>query len=132
MPGTWWEERIEIRWSDIDGSRHVNNAVYLTYLEEARTGWLEHVLGDAASPFDFVLARVAIDYRHELTLSDGAAVARCRIARIGTASIGTVEEIRTLDGQLAAEAEAVTVAWSQADGASRPLSDRERALLEAA
>ena len=28
------EKRIEIRWRDMDAFRHVNNAVYLTYLEE--------------------------------------------------------------------------------------------------
>jgi acyl-CoA thioester hydrolase len=127
-----WEKRIEIRWRDLDGSRHVNNAVYLSYLEEVRTGWLQHVLGDAATAYDFVLARVSIDYRRELTLADRTAVAGCRLEAIGTSSIRTVEEIRTAAGELAAEAEAVTVAWNQAAGASRPLSGAERAALEAA
>jgi acyl-CoA thioesterase FadM len=27
------EKRIEIRWRDVDAFRHVNNAVYATYLE---------------------------------------------------------------------------------------------------
>lgn len=127
-----WEKRIEIRWRDLDGSRHVNNAVYVTYLEELRTRWLEHVLGDTASPYDFVLARVAIDYRRELTLGDGVVVGRCRLTRVGTSSIGTAEELRTEGGELAASAEAVTVAWNPETGRSRPLSDEERAALERA
>ena len=39
------EKRIEIRWRDQDAYGHVNNAVYLTYLEEARDEWLEQTLG---------------------------------------------------------------------------------------
>ena len=34
------EERIAIRWRDVDNYGHVNNAVYLTYLEEARDAWV--------------------------------------------------------------------------------------------
>ncbi|MBP6731369.1 MAG: thioesterase family protein, partial [Chitinophagales bacterium] len=28
--------KLDIRWSDMDEMRHVNNAVYLTYFEQAR------------------------------------------------------------------------------------------------
>jgi acyl-CoA thioester hydrolase len=124
-----YETRIEIRWRDLDSSRHVNNAVYLTYLEEARTGWLAERLGGAVDLHGFVLVRVAIDYRRELTLADGAVVASCRLERIGTSSITTVETVRTEAGELAAGAEAVVVAWDQAGSASRPLTDAERAAL---
>jgi acyl-CoA thioester hydrolase len=124
-----YEKRIEIRWRDLDSSRHVNNAVYLTYLEEARTGWLAEALGPAADLYGFVLVRVAIDYRRELTLADGAVVATCRLERLGSSSITTREELRTADGVLAAEAESVLAAWDQEAGASRPLTDAERAAL---
>jgi acyl-CoA thioester hydrolase len=124
-----WEKRIEIRWRDLDSSGHVNNAVYLTYLEEARTGWLEDVLGDPEAVYAFVLARVAIDYRRELGLGDEVVTASCRLQEVGTSSIRTAEEIRVANGELAAEAEAVTVAWDQAGRTSRPLTDDERAAL---
>jgi acyl-CoA thioester hydrolase len=125
-----WEKRIEIRWRDLDGSRHVNNAVYLSYLEEARSEWLAGVLGGREPVWEFVLARVAIDYRRELALGDEAVVVGCRLERIGTSSIRTAEQIHTAGGELAAEAEAVLVAWDQPAGASRPLRDAERAALE--
>ena len=127
-----WEKRIEIRWRDLDSSQHVNNAVYLSYLEEVRMGWLAHVLGDSEPVNDFVLARVAIDYRRELTLDDEAVVAACVLDRLGTSSVRTREEVRTASGELAAEAEAVVVAWDRANGGSRPLSDAERTALERA
>jgi acyl-CoA thioester hydrolase len=124
------EKRVEIRWRDVDAYRHVNNAVYATYLEECRDEWLEGVLGSGDDVWDFVLARVAIDFRRELVQADDVAVVRCRLDRIGTASVTTVEEIRTQDGELAAEAEAVLVARDPATGRSRPLEPEERAAFE--
>ena len=124
------EKRIEIRWRDMDAYRHVNNTVYLTYLEEARDEWLELALGQAGELWDFVLARVAIDFRHELRQEDGEVIARCRLDRIGRSSVRTREEIVTANGVLAAEAEAVLVARNREDGSSRALSAAERAALE--
>jgi acyl-CoA thioester hydrolase len=126
------EKRIEIRWRDVDAYRHVNNAVYATYLEECRDEWLAAALGDAGDVWDFVLARVAIDFRRELRLEDDTAVVTCRLERIGSSSITLREEIRFPDGALAAESEAVLVARDRATGRSRPLSDAERAAFERA
>jgi len=124
------EKQIEIRWRDQDAYGHVNNAVYLTYLEEVRDEWLERALGDAGDAWGYVTARVAIDFRRELTEDDDAIVARLWLTRIGTSSVTTREEIVTVGGELAAEAEAVLVARDTETGRSSPLSDAERAALE--
>ncbi len=124
------EKRIEIRWRDVDAYRHVNNAVYATYLEECRDEWADLALGDTGDIWDFVLARVAIDFRRELTQDDDAVVVSCRLVRIGTSSVTLAEEIRTLGGELSAEAEAVLVARDRATGRSRPLTDTEREAFE--
>ena len=124
------EKRIEIRWRDVDAFDHVNNAVYLTYLEEARDEWLERGLGNEGDLWDFVLVRVAIDFRRELSQEDDEVLVRCRLERIGTASVTTREEILTLRGELAAESESVIVARDRTTGRSRPLTERERAALE--
>jgi acyl-CoA thioester hydrolase len=124
------EKQIEIRWRDQDAYGHVNNAVYLTYLEEVRDEWLERALGDSGDAWGYVTARVAIDFRRELTQDDDAIVARLWLTRIGTSSVTTREEIVTVGGGLAAEAEAVLVARDTETGRSRPLSDAERAALE--
>jgi acyl-CoA thioester hydrolase len=125
------EWRIEIRWRDMDAYGHVNNGVYLTFLEEARDRWVEQVLGQVADTWDFVLARVAIDFRSELRQADGEVVVRCRLGSIGRSSIGTREEIRKADGTLAAEAESVIVPRDPATGRSRHLTGDERRALEA-
>jgi acyl-CoA thioesterase FadM len=57
-------------------------------------------------------------------------VVRCRLQRIGESSFTTREEVLAPDGRLAAEAEAVIVAWDPATGRSRPLTGSERAALE--
>ncbi|HTK23234.1 MAG TPA: thioesterase family protein [Gaiella sp.] len=124
------ELRIEIRWRDVDALRHVNNAVYATYLEECRDGWLARALGDDASLWDYVLARVAIDFRNEVSLGEEAVLARATLVRIGTSSLTLREEIRKLDGTIAAEAESVIVARDPETGRSRPLTAAERAALE--
>lgn len=126
------EKQIEIRWRDVDSYLHVNNAVYATYLEEGRDEWLGRTLGDAGSSWDYVLARVAIDFRRELRLEDGAVVVSCRLERIGNSSLTLEEQIRTRGGELAAESQAVLVARDRDTGRPRPLSQLERETFERA
>jgi len=133
------EKRIEIRWRDMDAYAHVNNAVYLSYLEEVRDEWMQRLFGEAPDPananethtaIDYVIARVAIDYRRQLTQSDGSIIVRCRLDHLGRSSIHTREEIRTLDGQISAEAAAVLVVRDPRTARPRPLTDRERRTIE--
>jgi len=124
------EKRVEIRWHDVDAYRHVNNAVFLTYLEEARDEWLEQVLGRSDELWDFVLGRVEIDYRQELTQEDDVVIVRCSLASVGNSSVRTTEQILKLDGNVSAEAKAVLVALDRVAKKPRPLSAQERAALQ--
>jgi acyl-CoA thioester hydrolase len=127
-----FEKRIEIRWADVDAYQHVNNAVYLNYLEEGRDAFMEQAFAGVSDMWAWVLARVAIDFRRELRLEDDVAVVSVSVARIGNASLTLREEIRSPQGWLAAEAESVVVARDQETGASRPMTDAEREALERA
>jgi acyl-CoA thioester hydrolase len=124
------EKRIEIRWRDVDNYGHVNNAVYLTYLEEVRDEWLANTLRDDEAVWDYVIARVEIDFRHEVRQADDEVIATCRLERIGTSSVRTREEVRTAAGRLAAQASAVVVARNREAGTSRPIAPAERAAFE--
>ena len=126
------EKRIEIRWRDVDAFRHVNNAVYATYLEECRDELCEQVLEGVGDPWDFVLARVAINFRRELIQADDIIVVGCAVERVGNSSVTLREEIRTLAGELAAEAESVIVARDSASGRSRALTEAEHDVFERA
>ena len=123
------EVTIPIRWRDVDNYGHVNNAVYLTYLEEARDRWVRETLGPDV---DFVIVRIAIDYRRELSQDDGAVTVSCRGVGYGTSSIRTVEQIVAEPGWVAAESESVIVAHEAEARSSRALTDEERATLDRA
>jgi acyl-CoA thioester hydrolase len=124
------EKHVEIRWRDVDAYMHVNNAVYATYLEECRDEWVDRALAGVGDAWDYVLARVAIDFRRELRLEDEEVVVSCALSRIGNSSVTLRERISTRDGELAAEAEAILVARDRERGSSRALSDAERRAFE--
>ena len=72
---------------------------------------------------DFLLARVAIDYRSPLTQEDGQVEIEIRCTRVGTASVATYERMLSVrDRRLAAEAEAVLAHYDWEAGTSRPMS----------
>lgn len=114
----------------MDAYGHVNNAVFLNYLEEARDRLVESLFG--ADAWDFVVARVAIDFRSELQQRDREVIVRCGISSFGTSSIRTVELVHAADGRLSAEAESVIVARDPEAGRSRPLTEAERNTLQSA
>ena len=124
------ERRVELRWRDMDAYGHVNNAVYLNYLEEARDAWVQQVLGKVTDTWDFVLARVAIDFKQELKQEDGVVLVRCALDSFGRSSVRTKEEILKQDGTISAVAESVIVARDPRAGRSRPLTETEREALD--
>jgi acyl-CoA thioester hydrolase len=123
------ERRVPIRWRDMDAYGHVNNAVFLTYLEEARDAWVQEVLGTVTDTWHFVVARVAIDFKRELTQDDDRVLVRCALDSFGRSSIRTREEILVPDGSVSAVAESVIVPRDPQTLRSRPLKEEERAAL---
>jgi acyl-CoA thioester hydrolase len=122
--------RLRVRWADMDAYGHVNNAVFLNYLEEARDELSNRLFDEAG--YDFVLVRVAIDFRHEITQDDAEIIVTSRVTGYGTSSVRTAEEIRFVDGRLSASAESVLVPRNDTGDGSRPLSPTERGRLDAA
>jgi len=114
--------RERVRFRDCDAMGHVNNAVFSTYLEQARIG----VLGGLE---DFILARVEIDFRAELRAHEEVEIAS-RCSRIGTKSFDLEHVLRT-DGRVVAEARSVLVGYDYGAGASVPVSDDLRRRLAA-
>ncbi len=124
------EKRIEIRWRDQDAYSHVNNAVFLTYLEEVRDEWLMRRFDDRGLPLDYVVAHIAIDFLRELRLEDDEVIVRCRVAKLGNSSIHTEEEITTRTGEPAAKARVVLVVRDEKTGRPRSITEAERKILE--
>lgn len=60
---------VEVRFNDIDGMGHVNNALFLTYLEHCRMRFFTEEAGSKSErDFPFILAHAAIDYRSPLKI----------------------------------------------------------------
>ena len=118
----------DLRWSDFDRLGHLNQAVYHVLAEVSRTAWMETVRPDALERWEaFVLARVEMDYRREVDASHQQVVATTQIVAIGTSSITCIQEIRHLDGAVAASARCVMVGWDARERGKRAFGDVERA-----
>lgn len=120
---------LRVRWADMDAYQHVNNAIYLNYLEEARDTLMVSLFGPEA--LDFVLAHVDIDFRNEVTQDDGEVVVSSRVVGFGTSSVRSREVVRKRDGTLCSEGGAVVVPRDAATGRSRPLTPEEVAAITA-
>ena len=122
---------IQATLRDTDALGHVNNAVYLTYVEQARGAyWLE--LSGARSLTSLpgiILARVECDFKRPAGPSEWLDV------WLGTTKIGrtsfTIEcEIVGDDGQLVAKAKTVQVTYDYAAAKTVPVPDWFRARME--
>jgi acyl-CoA thioester hydrolase len=122
--------RIPVRWADLDPLGHVNTAVFLTYLEEGRDSWLLEVLGDTFSPDQYVVARVEINYRHEIPAGTRYVHAHHECVGVGTSSITTEERLDDGNGTVFAEAQVVLVLWDRESRKPRPAADAERVALQ--
>lgn len=102
--------KIKVRFSDLDAMRHVNNATYLTYLEEARIAYFKDVLKMPKNDLDFgaVVARIDISYLQPVVLGEEIEV-MTRVSKMGNKS-SDVEHIIIINrhGEKITAAEALT------------------------
>jgi len=102
--------REAVRFRDLDPMGHVNNAVFLTYIESARAAFLQH-LGAVQTLEDLaiIVARIEIDFRAPVRFGDEVEVS-VRVSRFGEKSFDLEHELRVGD-TLAAEAKTVLVTY---------------------
>jgi acyl-CoA thioester hydrolase len=101
--------RDTVRFRDLDGMGHVNNAVFLTYMESARIAYLS-ALGAGDNPQQsLILARAEVDFRSPIAFGEDVEVG-VRTSRMGTKSFELEYEVRA-DGRVAAEGKSVLVGY---------------------
>jgi acyl-CoA thioester hydrolase len=107
---------------------HVNNAVFLTYMESARLAYFKSLgLGD--NPLEgMILARAEVDFRSPIELGEQVEVGT-RTGRIGTKSFDLEQEVWA-DGRLAAEGKFVIVGYDYGTSRSRELPVEWRETLQ--
>jgi len=122
--------REPVRFRDLDPMGHVNNAVFLTYIESARVAFLQH-LGAAATleEMNIIVARIEIDFRAPVRLGDEVSIS-VRASRFGEKSFDLEHELR-VDGQVVAEAKSVLVSYDYETRAAVALPDDWREKLAA-
>ena len=120
---------VEVRFRDCDAMGHVNNAVYLTYLEVARFAyWKAADIGRLEGDISYIIARVEIDFRAPATTGQVLDVA-IAVTGFGRSSFSMAYDIRNRDGQVVAAAKSVQVAYDYAAGKTVPLPDSVRARI---
>ncbi|WP_298332609.1 thioesterase family protein [Haloactinopolyspora sp.] len=126
---------VPLRWADMDALGHVNNVVYLRYLQEARVDMLfVHAPLHGAEELieGVVVARHEIGYRAPLHFRAGSVRVETWVSTIGTASFTLGYEVLDVDDDVRtvyAVASSVLVPYDLEDARPRRVSDRERRVL---
>ncbi|MDZ4768555.1 MAG: thioesterase family protein [Chloroflexota bacterium] len=131
---------IQIRWGDLDALGHVNNANYLTYLEQARISYFTSLaLWDgSAGTVGPIMARCEIDYRMPLR-ADDTVIVYTRCVRLGTRSFDTEQVIARAtvrpagktEIEVAAQSKIVLVVYDYTALRSTPMPEMWREQLRA-
>lgn len=133
LSGFRFRHEIEVRFRDLDALGHVNNAVFLTYLESARLAYWLQVTGrrDLAN-MDVILARAEVDFRSPVSYGERLAVG-VRCASVRRSSLVLEQAIAAAAGErLVAEARKVLVHYDYAAGRPVPIPEtlRQRLLAQ--
>ena len=111
-----------VRWEDIDAFGHVNNAKYLTYIQEARFLW---------SPLlEMVVAKAEVDYLVPIYVGGRFYDITLWVEQIGNSSFTLGYEVIGDNGVVHAKVKTVQVAVSMETKKSRPLTEPEREFLK--
>lgn len=119
---------LHVRWRDLDALNHVNNAAYLTYLEEARLEWLRQVPGEWFNEHAMpVVAGIELRYRKPIEWPAGIAVLLA-CERLGNSSITLGNRIVDRNDPACVHADgSVVMVWvDPATGNSVPLPEAIR------
>lgn len=121
---------IDVRFRDTDAMGHVNNAVYLTYLEVGRQMYWTRLTPENYVRVPFVVAHVSIDFRSPATVGEVVRVF-LRTTRVGRSSFDTEYALRERESnRLVVEARSVQVTYDYDRACAMPVPDWLRQALE--
>jgi len=129
MEGYPFSCSIQVRWRDLDAFGHVNNAIFASYLEMARTVvWTELFGGREALGIPFFVRRLEIEYKRPIGLGDDVRV-WLRVGETRGASF-TFEYVVEAGGEVAALAVTQLACVDNRTGRPVPIEADVRATLE--
>ncbi|ASY20258.1 acyl-CoA thioester hydrolase [Candidatus Planktophila vernalis] len=115
-----YQSKQYVRWDDLDAFGHVNNAVYLTYAQEARFAW--------SGILEMVVARAEVDFIAPIYDGDTFLDIELWVSAIGNSSFTMTYEIK-MKGELVARVKTVQVTVDMGTKKSHPIDDEQRAFL---
>jgi acyl-CoA thioester hydrolase len=121
-----------VRWDDIDAFGHVNNAKYLTYIQEARFQWSYYqyaAKNEKPTLVEMVVAKAEVDYLVPIYEGGKYYDVNLWVESIGNSSFVMGYEVVGDNGVVHAKVKSVQVAVSLETKKSRPLTDPEREFL---
>ncbi|MFF7228509.1 thioesterase family protein [Streptomyces sioyaensis] len=121
-----------LRWSDMDAFGHVNNAVFVRYLEEARIDFMHRLApGDGSPSFTggSVVARHEIDYVRPLVHRHAPVTVELWVTKISAASMTVGYEVKDED-TLYLRASTVVVPFDFTENRPRRLTAEEKTILK--
>ena len=124
---------VQMRFRDIDGMGHVNNAVFLTYTELARTQfYMELARKERLEEIDFILAHIDIDFESQAVWGDQIRIAVWP-SKIGTSSFTLSYEISDRRSRrILARAKSVLVSYDYKKKKPKRIPSEFRGLLQTA
>lgn len=129
-PAVLFRMPIDLRWRDLDAFNHVNNANFMTYVEEARIRWFESAGNDWLSNGRIpLLAAVQMNYRLPIPYPARVFV-ELLTERVGNSSLTLGHRIVGEDDRLYADGHSVLVWIEMTSGRPVPLPDAVRAAAE--
>jgi len=123
-----YTETVDVRYQDHDTMGHVNNAVYVTYMEEARFAYLTEGVGIPADELGMVVANLTVDFRRPVEYAREVEVA-VSVTDVGDSSFTMAYEVRDDEG-VAVEGETVQVALDPETKETRPVPESWRAAFD--
>ena len=123
-------EPVAVEFRDIDALGHVNNAVYLSYFEQARIGYsLKLINTSALHDLTFILAEANVTYLRPVFFGDQIEVG-VRVSEIGTKSFVMEYGVRNQHGETVARGRTVQVWFDYESRRSVPVPDEFRRNVE--
>ena len=132
MPDFRFYYPIQVRYGDLDPQWHVNNAHFVTFLEQARFAYLVELgLFDGDHFFDLglIVAEIHVAYQAPILLNQKVRIG-VRVGRIGNKSLTFEYQVEDETGAAPlARAETVMVAYDYHTHTSQPVSEAWRAII---
>lgn len=131
---------IKIRFRDLDAFGHVNNAVYFTYMEMARSEYFTHVGllkkelplsfgGNERPSIFFIIAEAACQFKAPIQM-DAQLIVKTRVHSLRNSSFAMEYHfVDQVTGQIVAIGRTINVTYDYSASHSVPMTEEWRAVL---